>query len=103
MMQDTSSRVTIVCPAALIDGLNAAVSLAVVDANWRDESGEMFAVVSFIPDGPLDLSSLDALKAQTLHAEGDLYLVHDRIQIVHGGSGLSILERLQLSPILPVC
>lgn len=95
-------RVTIVCPVSLIDTLDSAVPFAINEANWQDDHGEQFAVVSFISDGSFDLSDVEALRGATYNSVEDLAIATDRILLVQGVSGVAVLEAMRLSPVLPL-
>lgn len=102
MTSNFTHRVTIVCPVSPIDTLDSAVPFAINEANWQDDHGGQFAVVSFISDGSFDLSDVEALGGVTHHSVDDLALAPDRILLVQGVSGVVVLEALQLSPVLPL-
>lgn len=100
MTSNFAQRITIVCPVSLIETLASAVPFVINEGNWQDEQGGRFAVASFIADQSFDLSDVDALGGEIHTSVEDLAIATDRILLVQGVSGVSVLEALRLSPVL---
>lgn len=103
MTQVRSSRITVICAAAQVDALNQGTDFDMRDANWQDATGARFAVISFISDGAFDPKKLGLESFETCQAETVQALRADRVQVVLGGDGAAALEKLGLSPVLPLC
>ena len=91
------------CATAHVDALNRVTDFDIRGTNWQDAAGARFAVISFVSDGSFDPTSLGRESFETCQAETLQALRSDRVLVVLGGDGAAVLEKLGLSPVLPLC